>query len=594
MNKWLYFVYFISTITVSVCGRSFETLDRGAVAISLPDGGNYISWRLLNTDSTEIAFDIYRGEEKLNSEPVKLTTDYKDHSGTIESRYRIEPVGCSGSISAENIRVWPEQYIEIPLSPPVCKVFPGQRAIYRPGDASVGDLDGDGKYEIVLKWEAITHDNSQKGYTSNTWLEGLELTGKSLWKIDLGINIRSGAHYNPFVVFDLNLDGKAEIICKTGDGTTDGKGNIIGNSTDYRDKNGYILAGPEYLTVFCGQTGEIIDTTEYVPARGDISYWGDRTGNRVDRYLAAAGWLGNDRPSAIMARGYYHGKTGPGRTALTAWDLKNGKLVKRWSFDTIDGSYDNYIGQGNHSMYVADVDGDGFDEITYGSCAVDHDGKGLYSTGLGHGDAGHLTDLDPDRPGLEFFMPHEEASPGQIPGIDFRDAQTGQVIWSVPVNKRRDIGRGLAGDIYAGSPGGECWSLLDRNLYSCKGEIIGESPATCNFLIWWDGDKTRELLDRNWIGKYQPGEKGNIRRIFTAEDCTWVNGTKATPSLTADILGDWREELIIPRSDGLALRIYTTTIPADNRQTTLMHDPIYRLGIVWQNSGYNQPPHTSK
>ena len=585
-------LYLINIQTLQA--RSFETLNRGAVAISIPESGNYLSWRLLNTDPDDISFNIYRNNVLITDNPVKYTCDYIDKHGSPDSIYKIVPLTNTNPTPkpAENISVWENQYIEIPLSPMAGERYRNRNLSYRPTDSSIGDLDGDGEYELVLKWECISHDNSHSGRTSPTWLEGLEFSGESLWRINLGINIRSGAHYTPFVVFDLDCDGKAEIVCKTADGTIDGTGKRIGNDKDYRNANGYILNGPEYLTVFDGSDGKEIDTTKYIPQRGDISSWGDLYGNRVDRFLAAAAWLDDDFPSVIMTRGYYHGKTSKGRTAIAAWDLVDEKLTSKWVFDTITGGLDEYIGQGCHSLSIGDVDNDGFDEITYGACAIDHDGTGLYSTEFCHGDASHLGDLDPDREGLEFFMPHEEAIPGKIPGVDFRDAKTGEILWSLPVDHPRDIGRGLAGDIYAGSAGAECWSLLTRNLYSCKGEIIGKAPGSCNFLIWWDGDQTRELLDKNWIGKYNPEQWGLIDKIFTADECRSINGSKSNPTLSCDIFGDWREEVIWSTRDGMALRIYTTTIPAEDRKVTLMHDPVYRMSIVWQNAGYNQPPHT--
>lgn len=582
----------IAVYSMSVHAREYEKLGRGTVAIhNVHSGGNYISWRLLRDDSREIGFDVYRDGKKINIESITKTSDYLDLEGKIDSVYEV--VAANDMISGSGVSPWSQQYLEIALSAPEPFELSGRKYSYRPNDASVADLDGDGEYEIVLKWEALSRDNSQSGITSPTYLEGLKFSGESLWRIKLGINIRSGAHYTQFVAYDLDGDGKAEVACKTADGTYDGLGNKIGTDKDYRNSSGYILDSPEYLTVFRGRDGKALDTVAYIPPRGDIRIWGDNYGNRVDRFLAGAGWLSGDRPALIMARGYYYGKTGPGRTAIATWNYINGKLVPLWQFDTLEGRLEGYIGQGCHAMFIGDVDNDGYDEIIYGSCAIDHDGKAMYSTRFGHGDAGHLGDLDPDRAGLEFFMPHEDATAGKIPGVSFRDAATGKILWSLPVDSRRDIGRGVAGDIFADSPGAECWSSFDGNLYSCKGEIVGPAPRSCNFLIWWDGDTTRELLDGNWIGKYTPGTSGNITRLLTAEECTSNNGSKATPSISADLFGDWREEVIWPSKDGKALRVYTTVIPAKSRNITLMHDPLYRMAIAWQNSAYNQPPHTS-
>jgi len=408
-----------------------------------------------------------------------------------------------------------------------------------------------------------------------------------LWEINLGKNIREGAHYTQFMVYDLDGDGLAEFACKTADGTRDGKGKVIGDAMkDWRNANGKILSGPEYFTVFNGKTGEAMATTDYIPGRGKTSGWGgrggnggnDNDGNRVDRFTACIAYLDGKRPSIVMCRGYY------GRTVLAAWDWRGGKLISRWVFDTKDGS-NPYSGMGNHNLSVADVDNDGKDEIIYGSMCVDDNGKGLYTTGFRHGDAIHVSDLDPQHPGLEVFGVHEIEEGTKGPGAVLYDAKTGAVLWRC--SEDEDVGRGVAENIDPSLTGAQLWYSGSDGLLDIKGKRVGENPPSTNFLIWWDGDLSRELLDGNHIDKYKGG------RLLTATGCVSNNGSKANPALSADLTGDWREEVIFRTEDNRELRVYSTTIPSQHRLYTLMHDPQYRLSIAWQNVGYNQPPHTS-
>ncbi|MGR6973801.1 rhamnogalacturonan lyase [Streptomyces cynarae] len=563
--------------------RQVERLDRGLTSTHT-SSGNLVSWRWLATDPSDVAFNVYRGGTRLNSSPLTASTDYFDAGAPDSADYTVRAVvNGTEQASSEHALQFRSGYLDVPISPPPGGTTPdGVAYTYEANDASVGDLDGDGRLDFVLKWQPTNaKDNSQSGYTGDTILDGIRMDGTRLWRIDLGRNIRSGAHYTQFQVYDYDGDGKAEVVMKTADGTKDGTGKVIGNaSADHRNSSGYVLSGPEYLTVFNGQTGAALQTVNYDPPRGTVSSWGDSYGNRVDRFLAGTAYLDGQRPSVIMARGYYT------RTVITAWDWRGGKLTERWRFDTNDSGNSSYAGQGDHQLSVADVDGDGRDEIVYGAMAVDDNGARLWNTGQGHGDAMHVGDLDPSRPGLEEFKVDESTNKYSA---WFADARTGQILWHQP-DCTCDNGRGVSDDIYAGSPGAESWSAAVSGLYNTKGQNIGRKPSSINFVSWWDGDTVRELLDGTHIDKYGTG---GDTRLLTGSGVHSNNSTKATPSLSGDILGDWREEVVWPTTDNRALRIYSTPSQTNTRITTLLHDTQYRTALAWQNSGYNQPPHPS-
>jgi hypothetical protein len=564
-------------------GRQVEKLDRGVISVR-SGSGNLVSWRWLATDPDDVAFNVYRGGTKVNSSPLTGATDYLDAGAAADASYTVRAVvgGAEQAASPASLS-FANGYHDVPVSPPAGGTTPdGVAYTYEANDASVGDLDGDGSYEFILKWYPTNaKDNSQSGYTGDTYIDAYKVDGTRLWRIDLGRNIRSGAHYTQFQVYDYDGDGKAEVAMKTADGAVDGTGKVIGTaSADYRNSSGYVLSGPEFLTVFNGQTGAAMQTVNYDPPRGTVSSWGDSYGNRVDRFLAGTAYLDGKQPSIIMARGYYT------RTVIAAWDWRDGKLTERWKFDSNNSGNSSYASQGDHQLAVADVDGDGKDEIVYGSMTVDDNGAGLWNTNQGHGDAMHVGDLDPSRPGLEEFKVDENTDKYSA---WFADARTGQILWHQP-DCACDNGRGVSDDVYAGSPGAESWSAAVSGLYDTKGQNIGRKPGSINFTVWWDGDPVRELLDATHIDKY--GTSADTR-LLTGSGVHADNGTKATPSLSADLFGDWREEVVWPTSDNKALRIYSTADPTSLRITTLMHDTQYREAVAWQNTAYNQPPHPS-
>jgi rhamnogalacturonan endolyase len=415
-----------------------ENLARGVVAVRSAEKSVYVGWRLLGTDPEGIAFNVYRAAGagkpvRLNSSMLTNTTDFVDTSfnPAVANTYTVRTVVNGKEQNASATFVLPantaiQQFLSVPLQRPSGGEAPGPSGAltaytYSPNDASAGDLDGDGEYEIVLKWDpSNSRDTGARGVSGNVIIDAYKLNGTRLWRIDLGRNIRAGAHYTQFIVYDLDGDGRAEVACKTADGTIDGQGKVIGDRTkDYRSlieptdgvrvaapadsRFGKVMAGPEYFTIFDGLTGRALATADYIPGRDPQDGWGgiggnggtDSGGNRNDRFLAGVAYLDGRLPSVLMARGYY------GRSVIAAWDWRQGKLTSRWVFDSGSAPppYPNpaaspYSGQGNHSLSIADVDADGRDEIIYGAMVVDDDGKGLFSTGLRHGDALHAGDLD--------------------------------------------------------------------------------------------------------------------------------------------------------------------------------------------------------
>ncbi len=572
-----------------------ERLGRGAVAVRTSPDTVMVGWRYLSSDPLRVAFNVYRDGERLTPEPVAVSTQFFDpNASTRAARYEVRPVVDGRELpDGRGACVLPADapcgYLEIPLLQPESQLMPdGSSCSYVANDASAGDVDGDGEMEIVLKWDPTnSKDNSHSGFTGTVFLDAYKMDGRRLWRIDLGRNIRAGAHYTQFMVYDLDGDGCAEVVAKTADGTVDGQGKMIGDpEADYRvgvgdtlpGRKGYIASGPEFLTVFSGRTGEALQTIDYIPPRGRLDDWGDNYANRSERYLAAVAYLDGRHPSVVMCRGYYT------RSVLAAFDWDGRQLKSRWVFDTDSARWASYAGQGNHNLRVADVDGDGCDEITYGSCAIDHDGTGLYNTGMGHGDALHLTAFDPSSDRLQVWDCHENRRDGS----DFRDAATGKVIFQLPSGK--DVGRCMAADIDPTNYGVEMWSSASGGIRNIKGEVVCDSPKglPMNMAVWWDGDLLREMLDHETVSKYDWTAR-ECRPLAKFDGCSFNNGTKSNPCLQGDIVGDWREEVVVRTADSKALRVYVSPLPTAYRFHTFLEDRPYRLSIVTENVAYNQP-----
>ena len=623
-----------------------ENLKRHVIAVpqSASTAGNLISWRMLDTDDEFTTFDVMKNGKVVKSN-INSSTNYLDTGGGKATRYQIitkhygEPVDTSDVIAP-----WQNVFAELKLDRPAGGTFHDSSYTYSPNDCSVADVDGDGLFEIVVKWEPSNPaDNSQGGFTGPTIFdcykiiesEGL-LTAQKLWRIDMGHNIRSGPHYVPFLFYDFDGDGKAEFIVKTGPGTLDGAGKYVSEAADedviravdnekeYLNGGGQVMFGPEFLTVFNGQTGAAIHTVYYNPNRGcfvggapegRFDIWGDDYGNRSERYLATAARLDASQPhkaSAVMCRGYYT------RSYLWAVDFDGKKLSTRWRHASLsrhtamktDGENNKDVrwhekatyeespiatayGQGNHNLTVGDVDGDGMDEIIYGSAAIDHDGNLLWSTGLSHGDAIHMSDLMPDRPGLEVFQIHEDPPYG----MHICDAATGELL----IHKKGggDTARGMAADVNSSKRGYEFWYFGDGNMYNAESNSIVGGGMSYNFRVYWDGDVYDELIadignhNQPFLEKYNAGrvpiDGKNLYEYGYNVSC---NGTKGSPNLVADIFGDWREEMIFfNNEDKETLNIFSSSTFSVARVPCLMYDHIYRMAITWQNSGYNQPPH---
>ena len=659
----------MAAVVIMACGHTLkaqnadtpvsqqEHLDRGFVRINTAATSSFLSWRLLGSDDTHTSFLVLK-DGSVVGDTIRTATSLRvESSATAE----FQLVTLQNGVPADTVApvVFNKQgYHLLQLSRPAAGSNASGNYTYSPNDCSVGDVDGDGQYELFVKWDpSNSKDNSQNGYTGNVYIDCYRLlTGERLWRVDLGVNIRAGAHYTQFLVYDFDKDGKAELICKTAPGSKDADGVYVNqvadlatiknasNTKDWRNANGRIDGGQEYLTVFEGLTGKAVHTIAYYPNRNALATvseaagtfnWDDRSdkkdysnyGNRGERYLACVAYLAGaeERPSAVMCRGYYT------YSYLWAVDFDGEKLKTRWlhssdnrtTYKLMDADHytktytpeagtsgmgrNTMYANGNHNLSVGDVDGDGCDEIVWGSAALDNDGKMLYAVGFGHGDAIHLGDLNPDRPGLELFDIHEEK--GEF-AWDMHDAATGEILWKGG-QEGADNGRGLAADIVPGSRGCEFWSAYggfnkesrNQNPFNAiTGKEVGTRKPSMNFRIFWDGDVYEELLDGTSITKCSASAVTELgvyatatsKKTFSALGMTPAscNGTKATPCLQADLFGDWREEVIWWNNNNPSqLYIVSSTTATKYRVPTLMHDHLYRMGVAWQNCAYNQPPH---
>ena len=605
--------------SISAQPYSGEKLSRGFVGIPT-ERGFYMSWRMLLSDRDDMAFDVWRATDggkavKINESPITQTSDFLDASADLSKGNR-----WSLRSGGKEIAHWERKageaavpYLSVPIDKPEPRKTFGtdETYTYSANDATVADLDGDGEYEIVLKWEVSNRKlPPQSGFAGNTLIDAYKMDGTRMWRIDLGHNIRSGPPTTQFLVMDFDGDGCAEMCCKTADATVDGLGNVIGDpNVDDRilDKDdptyGKVILGPEYVTVFDGKTGKALDTQEYIPLRYPLDSWGgwggngltDNLGERSDRFSAGVGCFDGKHISPFFVRGWY------GRIVVAAWTFIDGHLKPYWTFDSSEKRWAGYSGMGNHSVTVGDFDGDSYDEVCVGSMIVDHDGSGLFTTKLRHGDALHAGDLVPSRPGLEVFGVHEnEENTIQFgtPGLAAFDGKTGEILWTAGPGE--DVGRGVAADIDPRFPGAECWGTAnaDREYWGGlrsveTGEVVSRNiPSSTNFIIYWDADPYSELLNDVTVSKWN-WETESTDVLMRGQGVTANNGSKSNPCVSADIFGDWREEVVWATDDNTELRIYMTDIPAENRMPTLMSDRMYRLAIAWQNVAYNQPPHVS-
>ncbi len=591
--------------------KRMEALDRGFVAIPSQEG-MFLGWRFLGTDPEDIAFQIYKNGVPVTDSPISDVTNYVDASYTgqeEEASYRLVPVRDGQEVEAEtcDALVFDREYLSIPV-----KQY--EVGDYDINDASVGDLDGDGEYEIVVRREPA--DMKVDTRVAYPLIEAYELDGTHMWTINIGPNEICTIDLN-FIVYDVNGDGKAEVVMRSFEGTVDGAGNQIGDEdgdgiSDYSVRNGtiihmkdrsYLFKGPEYLSMYEGATGKEIARTDLLPSREPLNSWfsGNDRGKQVKRashYALCIAYLDGETPSIVHFRGAW------AACKMAAYDVVDGQFAVRWTNESENvETLENLYNTGYHSIAVADVDYDGKDEIITGAAAIDDDGSILYvvtaekSNGktvkLGHGDAFDVAVMNPDSHEYYVWACRETAN---LPvNIGLHSGRTGEVLFGQ--TKPKDTGRSRAADIDPTSRGWEFWGSTGTPLQSFEGEVLSENcPSSMNMKMYWDGDLLAELVDHDDthtmnILKWD-WEKKELTTILKAEGSASNGGTKGQTCLIADIFGDWREELVVRTADNTEMRIYSTSIGTEYRIPTLMHDPTYREAVCWQNNHYNQPANT--
>ena len=604
----------------------------GASNASLGDyrqhtGKVLVSWRMLPGDDATTGFDLYRtigaGAEKRIASDIKNRTCYQDGSAskTADNHYRLTYAGSTETLSTFTLTKAQVSgglpYISIPLADTKDVYENTAKVVYTANDVSIGDLDGDGEFELVVKRlqsvkdesGSIVSDGSGASYSQQDCLwaviwDAYKLDGTLLWRIKGGPGIILG-NSSSFAVADFDGDGCAEMAIRTCEGTVFGDGTEIPDTNgdgkiDYRtwgnlntSKPGYLdhynSAGPEFISIIDGKTGRELARDKFINRETSAS-WGDDYWKRACSFRVGVGCFDETGlPSVVLGRGVY------GHSVIEAWDYRDGQLSKRWRFDTNDGGtgkdgkkHSTYASQGNHSLNVADLDGDGLDEVMYGSMAVDHDGIGLWNTGLGHGDANHVGKFLPDREGLQMFHCLETGKTM----VALHDARNGSVIWKKDAASDNDMGRCLVGDFFPEYPGCEFFYYQGNYIRQDGTETTINTKGQkggCGMAIWFDGSLSRQLIEDNIIQSPKYGRTFTMYRYSE----TFINATKSNPSWYGDLVGDWREEIIVPDATRLQdIKIFSTWYPTTHKFPWLMTDHCYWMSCLNENIGYNQPTHT--